>query len=179
MRHCAELAAAQPDLLYIAAYGVEAGNIARAASSMSLGTCFVDLAAQGSDFVTAATQAVAEHCFSSGVPSAQLFTGANQYVTDYNATYHSPPGTWGTFTYDSVEILAAAIKQSGWNQKAVASNLRHISNYQGITGPITIAPASGNRVQSTVVILDVDPSGNYVIDPTWAHAVGFPLPASP
>jgi ABC-type branched-subunit amino acid transport system substrate-binding protein len=172
------LARAEPDLLYIAAYGTEAGHIAKAASSVSLGTCFVDLAAQGSDFVSAATQAVAEHCFSSGVPSAQQFTGASQYVTDYIAMYHSPPGTWGTFTYDSVEILAAAIKQSGWNQKAVASSLRQIANYQGITGPITIAPASGNRVQSTVVILDVDPSGSYVIDPSWAHSVGFPLPAS-
>jgi branched-chain amino acid transport system substrate-binding protein len=174
-----KLARAQPDLLYIAAYGTEAGQIAKAASTVSLGTCFVDLAAQGPDFVTAATQAVAEHCFSSGVPSAEQFTGASQYVTDYNATYHSPPGTWGPYTYDSVEILAAAIKQSGWNQKAVASSLRKISNYQGITGPITIAPASGNRVQSTVVILDVDPSGSYVIDPTWANAVGFPLTATP
>jgi hypothetical protein len=33
-------------------------------------------------------------------------------------------------------------------------------------------------VQSTVVILDVDSAGSYVIDPQWAAATGFPLPAA-
>jgi hypothetical protein len=32
-------------------------------------------------------------------------------------------------------------------------------------------------VQSTVVILDVNSGGNYVIDPQWAAATGFPLPS--
>jgi hypothetical protein len=31
-------------------------------------------------------------------------------------------------------------------------------------------------VQSTVVILDVNSAGSYVIDPQWAAATGFPLP---
>jgi ABC-type branched-subunit amino acid transport system substrate-binding protein len=172
-----KLAAAHPGLLYIAAYGTEAGKIALAASTMSLGTCFVDLAAQGSDFVAGATQAVAAHCLSSGVPSAQQFTGASQYVSDYESTYHTDPGTWGTFTYDSVEILAHAITQSGWKQKAVRTSLLGITGYPGITGPITIDPSTGNRVQSTVVILDVNAAGSYVIDPTWAAAADFPLPS--
>ena len=173
-----KLAAAHPGLLYIAAYGTEAGKIALAASTMSLGTCFVDLAAQGTDFVTAATQPVAAKCLSSGVPSAEQFTGATQYVSEYQAAYHTDPGTWGTFTYDSVEILAHAITQSGWKQKPVGTSLLHTTGYQGITGPITIAPSTGNRVQSTVVILDVNASGDYVIDPTWAAAANFPLPGS-
>ncbi len=49
-------------------------------------------------------------------------------------------------------------------------------NYAGITGPITIAASTGNRVQSTVVILDVNSAGSYVVDPQWASATGFPLP---
>ena len=173
-----KLAASRPDLLYIAAYGTQAGRVALAASQLKLGTCFVDLAAQGSDFVSGATQPVAERCVSSGVPSAQQFAGAGQYVSTFEAKFHANPGTWGTFTYDSVQILASAIKQSGWQQKAVVATLDHTANFQGITGPITIAPPTGNRVQSTVVILNVDASGNYVIDPTWAKAVKFPLPAS-
>jgi hypothetical protein len=52
----------------------------------------------------------------------------------------------------------------------------HTRAYRGITGPITIAPSTGNRVQSTVVILDVNSGGNYVVDPQWASATGFPLP---
>jgi branched-chain amino acid transport system substrate-binding protein len=171
-----KVAASHPGLLYISAYGAEAGAIAKAASTANTGKCFVDLAAQGPDFVTAATQPVASGCLSSGVPSAQQFAGASQYVTNYQSMFNTSPGTWGTFTYDSVEILAAAIKQAGWHQKPVGSAVVRIRNYQGITGPITIAPSTGNRVQSTVVILDVNSAGSYVIDPQWAAATGFPLP---
>ncbi len=174
-----KVVSSHPGLLYISAYGAEAGTIAKEASAMgNAGRCFVDLAAQGPDFVTAATQAVASACLSSGVPSAQQFSGAAQYVNEYGATFHTTPGTWGTFTYDSVEVLANAIKQAGWHQKAVVTAMNHTKNYAGITGPITIAPATGNRVQSTVVILDVNTQGNYVVDPQWAAAVGFPLPST-
>ncbi len=172
-----KVAASHPGLLYISAYGAEAGAIAKAASTANAGKCFVDLAAQGPDFVTAATQPVASACLSSGVPSAQQFAGASQYVTDYQSTFHTSPGTWGTFTYDSVEILATALQQAGWHQKGASTALTRIRNYPGITGPITIAASTGNRVQSTVVILDVNSGGNYVIDPQWAAASGFPPPS--
>ena len=172
-----KVAAAHPGLVYIAAYGAEAGAIAKTASTAGTTKCFVDLAAQGADFVTAATQPVASACLSSGVPSAEQFAGASQYVTSYQAMFHTTPGTWGTFTYDSVEILAQAVQRAGWHQKAVRAALAHIRNYQGITGAITIAPSTGNRVQSTVVILDVNSEGSYVIDPQWANAVAFPLPS--
>jgi ABC-type branched-subunit amino acid transport system substrate-binding protein len=172
-----KVASAHPDLLYISAYGTDAGQIAKQASTMTgTGRCFVDLAAQGPAFVAAAGPTVATKCLASGVPSAQQFTGASTYVSAYQSGFHATPGTWGTYTYDSVQILADALKQSGWHQKAVITSLDHITAYQGITGPITIAPSTGNRVQSTVVILDVDSSGNYVIDPQWAMATGFPLP---
>ena len=168
--------AAHPGLLYIAAYGTEAGQIAKAGSTAGTAKCFVDLAAQGPDFVTAATQPVASSCLSSGVPSAEQFAGASQYVTNYQSMFHTSPGTWGTFTYDSVQVLANAVKKSGWQQKTVRTAMSHTRSLQGITGPITIAPSTGNRVQSTVVILDVNSAGNYVIDPQWASATGFPLP---
>ena len=170
--------ASHPGLLYISAYGAEAGAIAKAASAGNTAKCFVDLAAQGTAFVAAATQPVATACISSGVPSAQQFAGASQYVANYQSMFHTSPGTWGTFTYDSVEVLANAVKQAGWNQKAVSTAMDHTTGYQGITGPITIAQSTGNRVQSTVVILDVNNAGGYVIDPQWAAATGFPLPSA-
>lgn len=170
------LSGSRPDLLYIAAYGAEAGKIAPAASKMSLGTCFVDLAAQGSDFVSSATRAVAERCLSSGVPSARQFVRAGKYVTDYEARFHARPGIWGTFTYDSVEVLAAAVRKAGWHQSAVAMAMAHTTGYQGVTGSITIAPSTGNRTQSTVVILAIERAGNYRIDRAWAAAARFPLP---
>ena len=97
-------------------------------------------------------------------------------MANYESMFHADPGTWGTFTYDSVEVLANAVKHAGWHQKSVSSTMNHTTNYQGITGPITVAPSTGNRVQSTVVILDVNSAGTYVVDPQWASATGFPLP---
>jgi branched-chain amino acid transport system substrate-binding protein len=171
-----KVAASHPGLLYISAYGAEAGAIAKAASTGHSGKCFVDLAAQGPDFVAAAGAAVASACLSSGVPGAQQFAGASQYVTNYESMFHTSPGTWGTFTYDSVGILASVVKRAGWHQKPVSAAVVHVQGFPGITGPITIAPSTGNRVQSTVVILDVNGAGAYVIDPQWASATGFPIP---
>jgi ABC-type branched-subunit amino acid transport system substrate-binding protein len=174
-------AAGHPDLLYIAAYGTEAGQVARQASQSNVGgTCFVDLAAQGPDFVSAATTPVAQRCINSGVPSAQQFAGAGQYVSAYQAAYHTAPGTWGTFTYDSINLLAQAVRSAGgWNEATVQSRLDHTTNYQGITGTITIEPPTGNRANSPVVILNIDASGNYLINPAWAQAAGFPVPPAP
>jgi branched-chain amino acid transport system substrate-binding protein len=179
-RVLSRVAQAHPDLLYIAAYGPEAGLLARQANAMNLrGGCFVDLAAQGPDFVQAATTPVAQKCLSSGVPSAQEFVGAGQYVAEYQSTYHSPPGTWGTFTYDSVMLLAHAVQEAGgWKEAAVQSQLTHITNYPGITGSITIQPKTGNRVDSPVVVLEINSAGQYLVNPEWAGATGFQLPAT-
>ena len=65
------------------------------------------------------------------------------------------------------------------HQNATATTIDHTTGYQGITGPITIAPRTGNRTQNTVVILNIDRSGNYVINHKWATAASFPLPARP
>jgi branched-chain amino acid transport system substrate-binding protein len=170
---------AHPDVVYIAAYGTAAGQIAKQAAQLGVGgRCFVDLAAQGPDFVAAATVPVAQACLNSGVPSAQQFTGAAAYVAAYQAAFHASPGTWGTFTYDSVELLAKSVTAAGgWKQAGTRTQLSHTVNMSGITGAITIDPGTGNRVNAPVVILGVDASGNYVIDPTWAQSVGFSLPS--
>lgn len=174
------VARTHPDLLYIAGYGPEAGVIARQASAMNLGaSCFVDLAAQGPDFVQAATPPVAQKCLNSGVPSAQEFVGAQQYVAQYQSTYRALPGIWGTFTYDSLMLLAHAVEQAGgWKEATVQSQLAHTTNYQGITGTITIEPKTGNRADPPVVILNVNATGQYVVNSQWAAATAFQLPTA-
>ena len=75
-----------------------------------------------------------------------------------------------------MEILAQAVRDAGgWKQAAVKSKLANTSAYPGITGTITIQPKTGNRVNTPVVMLDIDAAGNYVVDPTWAQAADFPL----
>jgi branched-chain amino acid transport system substrate-binding protein len=180
------VAASHAQVTYLAMYGPEAGAIAKmlypgdasASGQASGGRCFVDLAAQGPDFVQAAGTAAASACLNSGVPSATQLPGGNAYAAAYEARFHLDPGTWGAFTYDSVGLLAAAVEHSQqWRGPLLQSDLAHTINYQGVTGTITIQPSSGNRVDPPVVILDITSSGQYVVDRAWADTSGYSLPS--
>ena len=180
-------ASAHADITYLAMYGPQAGLMAKALYDGSASTktatppgrCFVDLAAQGSDFVSAAGVTAAEACLNSGVPSATQLPNGGAYVSAYQDQYHTAPGTWGAFTYDSLGLYAAEAKASGEVKgQQLRSALSHASGFSGATGTITIEPGSGNRRNPPVVILDIDSSGQYVIDPTWAQATGYQVPST-
>lgn len=176
----AQIVGARPDLVYLAMYDPEAGSVAAALSAAKAGgRCFVDLAAQGPDFVSGAGVAVASKCLSSGVPAPAQLPGGAAYVSAYEAAFHQAPGTWGIFAYDSMLLLARAARTAGtWSGPALARALDHITGLKGATGTITIDPGTGNRVDAPVVILDVDASGAYVVDPTWAAYSKFPIAVS-
>jgi branched-chain amino acid transport system substrate-binding protein len=165
-------------VFYSSSYYPQGGEIAAAANATegSDGLCFMGLANQDPAFVKASGLAAARNCFFSGVPSAEQFPAAKQYVTDYKAKFGSDPGTWGTFTYDSVNMLFEAAKRAGsWDAQKVRDELSATKNYPGATGDITIDPKTGNRTNVPVVILIVDKHGNFVIDPKWAKFAGFSL----
>ena len=170
------VAAARPAVTYLAMYGPEAGMIAARmlAAPQAYGRCFVDLAAQGPSFVSAAG-AAAPGCLNSGVPSAGQLPGGKTYTAAYRARYHTPPGTWGAFTYDSLDMLAAAVEHAHrWGGPKLRHALLHTRAFRGVTGTTTIAAPSGNRVDPPVVILDIDAAGQYTIDPAWATFARYP-----
>ncbi len=56
-----------------------------------------------------------------------------------------------------MKLLFDAVQRAGgWEAEKVNRALRETRNYKGITGSIAIDPATGNRVDVPVVILDVD-----------------------
>jgi branched-chain amino acid transport system substrate-binding protein len=169
------VAAARPDVTYLAMYGPQAGAIAArlAATPQVYGRCFVDLAAQGPSFLSAAGAAAAG-CLNSGVPSAGQLPGGKRYTASYRARYHSNPGTWGAFAYDSLNMLVAAVEHSHrWTGRKLMSALRHTRGFRGVTGTTTILPASGNRANPPVVILDIDAARQYTVDSAWASFAGY------
>jgi branched-chain amino acid transport system substrate-binding protein len=169
------MAAARPDVTYLAMYGPQAGAIATrlAATPGAYGRCFVDLAAQGPSFVSAAGAAAAR-CLNSGVPSAAQLPGGKPYTAAYRARFHLAPGTWGAFAYDSLDMLAAAVERTHrWSGPKLLGALSHTRGFRGVTGTTTILPASGNRVKPPVVILDIDAHGQYAVDSAWASFAGY------
>jgi ABC-type branched-subunit amino acid transport system substrate-binding protein len=158
-------------------YGPQAGAIAArlAATPRAYGRCFVDLAAQGPSFVSAAGAAAAAGCLNSGVPSAGQLPGGTRYTAAYRARYHVAPGTWGAFAYDSLDMLVAAVERTHrWTGPRLQGALRHTRGFRGVTGTTTILPASGNRANPPVVILDIGAAGQYKVDPAWASFAGYP-----
>jgi branched-chain amino acid transport system substrate-binding protein len=167
--------AGEPDLFYASTYFPQGARVAR--EILRLGTptpCLMGLANQDPGFVEQAGLEAARACASSGVPDAAEFPQAEGYVEDYRDRFGTDPGTWGTFTYDSVKLLFDAVRRAGsWDPDEVNRELAATEDYEGITGTITIDESTGNRVDVPVVILEVDSEGRYVVDPDWATVAGF------
>ena len=153
-----------PTVLYLSTYFPEGALIAKQfASSGSSAKCFAGLANQDPGFITAAGIADSQACVFSGVPEPTQFPTAKNYVKQYTATFNKNPGTWGTFTYDSANILFAAWKKAGTTTYApVIRQLKKTTNFAGATGKITI-DTQGNRPNVPVKILRVNSLGKFVV----------------
>ena len=116
-------------------------------------------------FVTEAGIAASQNCRFSGVPEAAQMPDASSYVTAYKKAFKAEPGVWGTFTYDSANVLFAAMtKANSTNYSAVMKKLLATKGFAGQTGTITIGPKTGNRTKVPVYILKVDKKGTFVVD---------------
>jgi branched-chain amino acid transport system substrate-binding protein len=160
--------AANPSVVYYAAYDPEAGELVSQAKSLGIpGTCFVDLAPE--DFIESVGLSLARSCVFSGVPDVSEFPRASGFIQDFQALYHRAPGSWAAFSYDSLGLLIHAVQQTGsWDPSRVEDAIDHTVAYSGVTGDITIDSATGNRVDPPVVILSVSRAGIYQVDPAWA-----------
>ena len=153
-----------PTVLYLSTYFPEGALIAKQfAASGSPAKCFAGLANQDAGFITAAGIADSQACVFSGVPEPTQFPTAKNYVKQYKATFNKDPDTWGTFTYDSANILFAAWKKAGTTTYApVIRQLKKTTNFAGATGKITI-DTQGNRPNVPVKILRVNSLGKFVV----------------
>lgn len=173
----ATVKAARPTIVYYAAYDPQAEDLVEQASAAGVpGTCLVDgLAAQGPVFLKTVPLALAEKCAFSGVPTAEQFPDATSYVAQYRARYHDDPGTWGSFTYDSLAALAKAVRTAGsWSAGTLDPVLFHLRGFHGITGTTTIDPSTGDRTSPPLVMQTVDSSGHYVVSEQWSRTGGLP-----
>lgn len=154
----------KPTVLYLSTYFPEGALIAKQfAASGSSAKCFAGLANQDPGFITAAGIADSQACVFSGVPEPTQFPTAKNYVKQYQATFNKNPGTWGTFTYDSANILFAAWKKAGTTTYApVIRQLKKTTNFAGATGKITI-DTQGNRPNVPVKVLRVNSLGTFVV----------------
>ncbi|MGI9246185.1 MAG: branched-chain amino acid ABC transporter substrate-binding protein [Steroidobacteraceae bacterium] len=161
---------ATPQVIYVSTYYPEGALVAQslaseAASGGGNPSCFMGLANQDPAFVTAAGIDVSRRCVFSGVPTPDQLPDATDYLARYNAAYPGvTPGVWGTFTYDSANLLFDAMERAATTQYSrVLKQLRATVNFAGATGPITIDPTTGNRPNVPVDILAVTATGDFAV----------------
>lgn len=162
----AQALTANPDYLYVSTYFPEGSLIAKAiAAANTTADCFMGLANVDPAFITQAGLSASQRCVFSGVPEAAQLPEAKRYVAAYRKAFKETPGVWGTFTFDSTNILFAAMEKSGsTNYSAVLKELLRTKGFKGQTGAITIDPKTGNRTNVPVYILTVDNRGTFVIE---------------
>jgi branched-chain amino acid transport system substrate-binding protein len=161
----AQALATNPGMIYSSTYYPEGSIIARELLATAPTTaCFMDLANVDPAFVTEAGLAAAQHCTFSGVPAAPQLPTAKAYTKAYLKEFKKTPGVWGDFTYDAVNVLAAAIKKkAGTNYQALEKAVLGTKNFQGATGSITFNNKTGNRTEVPVEILEVNNKGSFVV----------------
>ncbi|MGA0022222.1 MAG: branched-chain amino acid ABC transporter substrate-binding protein [Vulcanococcus sp.] len=160
-----EALATDPGLVYVSTYFPEGSVIAQGlAAAGSAAQPFFGLANVDPAFVAQAGLDIARLGVFSGVPEAPQLPDAGAYVDAYEERFDRTPGVWGTFTYDSIKVLAEAIETAGTvNYGPALGTLLQTTDYQGATGEISIDPLTGNRVDVPVEILKVDRNGAFVL----------------
>ena len=155
-----------PTVVYLSTYYPQGAAIAKQLlATGNPAKCFAGLANQDPAFVTQAGIPASRNCTFSGVPDPTQFPTAKNYVKAYKKAFPGKtPGTWGTFTYDSANILFAAWKRAAdpFNYGKVLAQLKKTTNFAGATGKITIN-RQGNRPNVPVSILSVNAQGNFTV----------------
>jgi len=168
-----KVAATKPDAIYLATYYPEGGVMAKEMFDGKVAAkCLADYGAYSKGYVDAAGKKAAQACPVVGVPAPHEFSGAKPYVAAYRKAFKEAPGVWSPYTYDSLNFLAAGVKQAGgFTAPALTSALTKLSGFSGWTGDVAIDPTTLNREPATVVVLGTDKAGIFHIDQDWAKAV--------
>ena len=157
-----------PDFVYGSTYYPEGEKIAAAlqASNPDGPPCLMGLANVDPAFVAGVDLPTAQRCVFNGVPAAEQMPGARaeRFVRDYRRAFDREPGVWGIFTYDSANVLFAAMEEAGNTRSApVLKELNRTDGFAGATGEISIDAKTGNREVVPVYVLEVDDAGDFVV----------------
>jgi branched-chain amino acid transport system substrate-binding protein len=168
-----KLAGGKPDAIYAAVYSPEGAGIAKAITPGSSPACLLDFGAYDTGYLEDAGDA-APNCDVVGVPAPDDFRGSETYVSDYEDQFDEFPGGYSPYTYDSVNLLAQAVEETGgFDAGALTAALNKVKGFEGWTGTASLVPGTGNREPDPVTVDKVE-EGAFTVDPAWAKAVGAP-----
>jgi len=167
--------ATHPTGVYADLYYPEGALVAEDMLTQAPGTnCLADYASASNGYVTNAGIPAVQNCPVLGVPAPADFANSAPFLAAFEAKFHSAPGIWSPYAFDSVNLLVlSAVKAHNFQQVPLARVLYSTKNFVGWTGSATILSPTGNRMPSTVTVDTADASGTLHVDLDWATAVGY------
>lgn len=83
------------------------------------------------------------------------------YITEFEKRYSMPVSGFGGYAYDSMHLLAAALKGTEGDKEKIAGNLEKIKGFIGITGTFTFTPKDHNGLGEDAFVMVEIKNGNW------------------
>jgi branched-chain amino acid transport system substrate-binding protein len=149
--------AANPDIIYLAAFYQEAAIIIRQGKQVGLNVPYI-----GSDAVYASKLVDLAKERAEGVMATAFFNPASKspLVVDYLQRYSKKfpgetPDSYAANAYDAIGIIALAIEKGGFDREKIDQYMRTIGKtnpgYQGATGT-TVFDENGDCIKPTIIV---------------------------
>lgn len=147
-----KMKATNPDMVWVPGYYNEVGLIVKQAREMGITVPF--MGGDGWDdaklFDVGGAQALNNTYYTDHV--AVDDPAMAQFLKDYKAKYNTEPNAMAALGYDAAMMFVKAIEAAGSAEPAkIRDALEKFQNYNGVTGNITIDPATHNPVKSAVI----------------------------
>lgn len=149
------VAGLKPDVTYYTGYFAEAGLMVKEAKEINLPGRFMGGDATNSPVLLKTAGPAADGMLITTAPLPQFLTGAHDFVDQYQKQFGHGPGPYSAYEYDSVGVVAQAIKNAKSDKPAaIVEALHKIKDYPGITGTIGFN-AKGDRTTAAYIVIEV------------------------
>ncbi|SMB85617.1 branched-chain amino acid ABC transporter substrate-binding protein [Deinococcus hopiensis] len=156
--------AAKPDLVFYAGLYDGGGPFIRALRAAGVTTSF--MGGNGLDspeFVRLAQGDAGGTRFITGFGPVQNYVNGQNYISDFQKAYNTPPAVRSAFTYDSMNTMLNALANSYHSLRKVPTRAQLISAVQSVnsptnrnvTGAIAFTP-TGERRSSPMFVVEID-----------------------
>lgn len=155
----AKVAATPTDAVYLLGYDKNLGQLAKALREQGVQQPFLSIATIAQEPVRLAGGASLHNTYFTAVEfDAQSPSGAKAkaFVAEYEKRFGNKPTYFSAFAYDTILILADAMRSKGTQPKQVAEGLRATQSFDGTTGSISFSGTQDARFPMSVKIMSKD-----------------------
>jgi len=148
-----DIKSANPDVILITGYYPEASLIIREARQLGIKAAFAGGDGwDGASLIPVGGKAIEGSYFSNHFSTEDKSAAVQQFVEKYKKKYNKLPDAFAALGYDSVNLLADAIKRAGsTDPEKVRDAIAGTKDFPAVTGKITINPER-NANKSAVII---------------------------